>query len=375
MTDLKVVGIDPPGSYIKMELDARDWSQRDLAFILGQTEQQLNPLLSGKRAITPDMARLLGDAFGVAPQFFANLQSQYDLANAKTPDPAVRTRAQLQGAYPVRDMIRRGWIKAADAALLQLQVDRFFEADNDLETPSVAYAAKKTHYDTVNSNQIAWVYRVRQLAKQMDAPVFSAEKLKTKLSQIKSLMIDPESVREIPGILLSCGVRFVVVETLPGAKIDGVCTWIDEQSPVIGMSTLHDRVDNFWFVLRHEIEHVILGHGKDSFGIVDNLQGNALSVGDDIDEIERLANIAAGEFCVPAKKMDSFYARKHPYFSERDVLGFAALMEVHPAIVVGQLQRRMDRYDYLRKYQVPVRRFVIERAVTDGWGHVAEAEL
>ncbi|UZF90305.1 helix-turn-helix domain-containing protein [Bosea sp. NBC_00550] len=376
MTDLKVVGIDPPGNYIKIELDARGWSQRDLAFILGQTEQQLNPLLSGKRTITPDMARLLGDAFGVSPQFFANLQSQYDLANAKVPDPAVRTRARLQGTYPVRDMIRRGWINAADAALLQLQVDRFFEADNDHGTQKqIAYAAKKTHYNTTNSYQIAWVYRVRQLSRQIVTPEFSAEKLRSKLTQIRSLMIDPESVRDIPEILVSCGVRFVIVETLPGAKIDGVCTWLDDKTPVIGMSTLHDRIDNFWFVLRHEIEHVLLGHGKDSFGIVDHLQGDALSVGDDIEEIERIANIAAGEFCVPSKKMDSFYARKHPYFSERDVVGFAALMEVHPAIVVGQLQRRMDRYDYLRKYQVPVRRYVIERAVTDGWGHVAKAEL
>ncbi|KAK0360697.1 hypothetical protein LTR94_026287, partial [Friedmanniomyces endolithicus] len=71
-----------------MELEARGWSQRDLAFILGQTEQQLNPLLSGKRGITPDMARLLGDAFGASPQFFLNLQGRYDLQNAKEPDPA-----------------------------------------------------------------------------------------------------------------------------------------------------------------------------------------------------------------------------------------------------------------------------------------------
>ncbi len=50
-------------------------------------------------------------------------------------------------------------------------------------------------------------------------------------------------------------------------------------------------------------------------------------------------------------------------------------MGVHPGIVVGQLQKRMKRYDYLRKYQVPVRRYVATAAVTDGWGHVAEAHL
>ena len=109
--------------------------------------------------------------------------------------------------------------------------------------------------------------------------------------------------------------------------------------------------------------------------MVDHLSGdNSSDEKNDRDE-ERVANMAAADFCVPNQKMDSFYARKHPYFSERDVIGFASLMGVHPGIVVGQLQKRMKRYDYLRKYQVPVRRYVVSSAVTDGWGHIAEAHL
>jgi HTH-type transcriptional regulator/antitoxin HigA len=369
------VGIDPPGVFIKLELEARGWSQRDLAFILGQAEQQLNPLLAGKRAITPDMARLLGDAFDASPHFFLNLQGQYDLKNAKEPDPAVRTRAGLQASYPVRDMIRRGWVHDGEASLLQLQIDRFFEVANDQGLSKVAFAAKKTHYGETPPHQLAWVFRVRQLARQMQVPAFTPEKLRSALSKLRALMVDPEAIRNVPAILAGCGVRLVIVEVLPNAKIDGVCTWLDENSPVIGVSTLYDRLDNFWFVLRHEIEHVLQGDGKADFGIVDHLVGEGASDDESMTQEERVANAAATEFCVPRQKMDSFYARKNPYFSERDVIGFASLMNVHPAIVVGQLQRRMKRYDYLRKYQVPVRRYVITETVADGWGHVAEAHL
>jgi HTH-type transcriptional regulator/antitoxin HigA len=376
MANDNLVAIDPPGVFIKMELEARDWSQRDLAFIVGQTEQQLNPLLSGKRGITPDMARLLGDAFGISPHFFLNLQGRYDLQNAKEPDPAVRTRAGLQAQFPVRDMIRRGWIQDGEASLLQLQMDRFFEADNDSDSAplgKIAFAAKRTHYDETPSHQLAWVFRVRQLARRMAVENYSADKLQALLPKLKSLLVDAEAVAAVPALLSSAGVRFVVVEVLPGAKIDGVCTWLDDASPVIGMSTLYDRLDNFWFVLRHEIEHVLLGHGKHSIGMLDHLAGD--SGGKEEADEEVLANAQAADFCVPVTKMASFYARKHPYFSERDVLGFAALMTVHPAIVVGQLQRRMKRYDYLRKYQVPVRRHLLKDAVSDGWGNPAEAHL
>jgi HTH-type transcriptional regulator/antitoxin HigA len=375
MANTSNVGIDPPGVFIKLELEARGWSQRDLAFILGQTEQQLNPLLAGKRAITPDMARLLGHAFDASPHFFLNLQGQYDLKNAKEPDPAVRTRAGLQASYPVRDMIRRGWVRDGEASLLQLQIDRFFEVANDRQLGKIAFAAKKTHYDETPPHQLAWVFRVRQLARQMHVPAFSPEKLRAALSKLRALMVDPEAVRDVPAILAGCGVRLVIVEVLPNAKIDGVCTWLDENSPVIGMSTLYDRLDNFWFVSRHEIEHVLQGDGKTDVGIVDHLVGEGASDDESVPQEERIANAAAAEFCVPRQKMDSFYTRKNPYFSERDVIGFASLMNVHPAIVVGQLQRRMKRYDYLRKYQVPVRRYVVTETVTDGWGHVAEAHL
>lgn len=366
--------IDPPGSYIKEELEARGWSQRDLAYVLGMAEQQLSRLLSGSQAVTPDMARALGDAFDVSAEYFANLQTQYDLARAKAPDPAVKTRAALQLAFPIREMIRRGWIEDSDPALLELQVTRFFEADNLNEVPQLKFAAKRTHYDDDPPGQIAWLFRVRQLAKQIEVLPYSEAKLRDALRRLRTFVADPESIDQVPAILAECGVRFVVVESLPNAKIDGVCTWLDNRSPVIGMSIFYDRLDNFWFVLRHEIEHVLLGHGKQR-AILDNLEGDAASESQSVGEEEQMANAAAASFCIPREKMQSFYARKNPYFSERDVIGFASVMEVHPAIVVGQIQHMTRRYSFLRKYQVPIRKHIVSFAVTDGWGCIATASL
>ncbi len=100
-----------PGAYIKEEMEERDWSQRDLAFILGCSEQAINPILNGKRGISPELAKALGDAFDVPAEFFANLQQTYDLAQARKPDPSVAARRTMQSAYPVREMIKRGWIE------------------------------------------------------------------------------------------------------------------------------------------------------------------------------------------------------------------------------------------------------------------------
>src|SRR5580658_7917731 len=156
-----------PGTYIKEEMEERDWSQRDLAFILGCSEQAINPILNGKRAISPELAKALGDAFDVPAEFFANLQQAYDLAQARKPDPSVAARRHMQSTYPVREMIKRGWIEQSDAAMLETQLVRFFDVPSAEEIPYLAHAAKKSSYEEreVSPIQLAWLFRVRQIAK------------------------------------------------------------------------------------------------------------------------------------------------------------------------------------------------------------------
>ena len=97
-----------PGEFIREELEARGWAQRDLAFILGCAEQSVNQIISGKRGISPEMAKSLGDAFNVSAELFSNLQNAYDLSCSREPDPAISRRAKLQEHYPIREMIKAG---------------------------------------------------------------------------------------------------------------------------------------------------------------------------------------------------------------------------------------------------------------------------
>ena len=125
-----------PGEFIREELDARGWSQRDLAYILGVAEQAVNVIISGKRGISPEMAKSLGEAFNVSAEYFANLQKIYEMANARAPDPAIARRAKLQSVFPVREMIKREWLADTDISLIELQMMRFFRK-NSLDQNSV----------------------------------------------------------------------------------------------------------------------------------------------------------------------------------------------------------------------------------------------
>jgi len=359
-----------PGVYIKEEMDVRGWSQRDLAFILGCSEQAINPILNGKRGISPEMAKALGLAFDVPAEFFANLQQAYDLSQARMPDPSVALRRDMQSLYPVREMIKRGWIEPSDATMLETQLTKFF---GDQAIPYMAHAAKKTSYEEreIAPAQLAWLFRVRQIAQSISVPSYSEKTLRSSLPDLQQLLLSAEETRNVPRILMECGVRFIIVEKLPSAKIDGVCFWLDGKSPVIGLSMQHDRIDNFWFVLRHEIEHVLLKHGQEEEMIDTDLDGQAIS----ISEEERLANDAASEFCAPSDKLSSFLARKHPFYYEKDVVAFSRLMQRHPGIVIGQIRKKLGRWDYLTRHLVKVRQHVLPGAIADGWGQVVPVSL
>ena len=373
MRKTKTAPIDHPGEIIADELEARGWSQSDLAFILGIKVPQLNTLLKGKSGISNDLAVALGDAFDMQPEFFANLQKIYDLSRAKKPDPGVKTRAFWRAVFPVREMINRGWIEETEPDLLDLQMMRFFGKNRVEDIPFVgngeigAHAAKKSDYESTTPIQFAWLHRVKKIAESMDCPLYSEQLLRNSLASIRAHMTDLDDLIHIPEILRKCGVRLVFVEALHGSKIDGVCVWVDGQ-PVIGMSLRLDRLDNFCFVLRHEIEHVLLGHGKaETFSPVDEFDGNYEGT-DNLPKEEILANNAAGEFCVPRQQLNSFILRKSPFISERDVLGFSARMEIHPAVVIGQIQNKTKKYAWLRKYQTGIRQHLMEWKSKDGWG-------
>ena len=375
MTSERYDLVDHPGVFIREELEARGWNQTDLAYILGCPAPSVNVILSGKRGISPDMAKAFADAFDVSAELFLNLQRMYDLSRAESANPSIAKRARLQNHYPVREMINRGWFVDTDAELLEAQMARFFEVSGVDKVPHLPHAAKKTDYEDVPPVQLAWLFRVKQIAKEMVTPRYSAKKLNAALHELAALLTEPEEVRHVPKILAECGVKLVFVEQLPSSKIDGVCFWLDKASPVIGMSLRHDRIDNFWFVLRHEIEHVLKEHGKTKEIIDYSLEGDRAGTGESVDEQERVANAAGADFCVQQVEMNKFYLRKAPFISERDVLGFAARLEIHPGLVVGQIHNRTGKFNYLRKHLKPIRKHILPSAVVDGWGDIAPVEL
>jgi HTH-type transcriptional regulator/antitoxin HigA len=364
----------PPGEFIREELEARDWSQVELAQILGKPTQAVNEVLLGKRGITPDMALALAEAFGTSAELWMNLETSYRLSLSRGTDSQIAKRAKLYSFAPVNEMQKRGWIpKGTDSSSVERAILSFFEVESLDAQPHFAAAARKaTSYAETTPSQMAWLYRAKHLAELVEVTAtYSKELLRNSLARIRALAADPQELRHLPKTLADAGIRLVVIEHLPKTKIDGAAFWLDADSPVIALSCRYDRVDSIWHTVTHELAHIWNEDGRDGTVQIDSsIVGADRVPSSERPASERKIDEMACSLLVPPDELNSFIRRVRPMYSKVRIIQFANKIGIHPGIVVGQLQHREEiGYQHSREMLVKVREILTATALTDGWGY------
>jgi len=363
----------PPGEFLREELEARNWTQVDLATIMGRTSRLVNEIVNAKRAITPETAKALGEAFGTSPELWMNLESVWQLSKVRNSSDGIRRRAKLYEKFPVKEIIKRGWIRSSDNSdVLESLFRNFFELESIEDEPQLMGAFRRSEIsDNLKMVHLAWLYRAKKLAESLPVTKFTDAKLDKCFLELRSLFHAPEEVRKVPEILSRSGIRFLVIEPFPGSKIDGVCFWLNNQTPVVALSLRLDRIDNFWFTLLHELRHVANRDGLETPMVDVDLESEQYSDNDVNSAQENLANLEARDLLIPAEEIKNFIARVSPLYSRSRVIGFSDRIGVHPGIVVGRLHHMGEiPWANLNEKLVKIREIIAGSSITDGWGHI-----
>jgi len=356
-----------PGEEIRKQIIERNWTQADLARIIERPLQTVNAIIKGKKTITPEMAVSLAAAFGTKPEKWMKLELEYRLSLTKTNPKKIEKRARLYDYAPIKDMEKRGWIPCVTSNDEQERVlCRFFEINSLNEEPQINVATRKpTVTQNLTAEQKAWCFRAKHLGKTLQVSPLKKSALKIASQKLRELAAFPEEARHIPKMLADCGIRFLVIEPLHNCKMDGATIWLDEDSPIIALSIRYDRIDAFWFTLLHELCHVI----HEDASIDDDLFGEGQLPSIAKVANERKADLEASDTLVPSEKLNSFVLRVSPLYSKKRIIQFAHTVQIHPGIIVGQLQYRGEiGYSANREMLVKIRDIVANSALTDGWG-------
>lgn len=86
-----------PGRALKLELDTRGVSANKLALALRVPSGRITDIVNGKRGISAETALRFARYFGNSPQFWLNLQKNYELAVAER-EVGEKIRAEVEQA-------------------------------------------------------------------------------------------------------------------------------------------------------------------------------------------------------------------------------------------------------------------------------------
>ena len=350
----------PPGEYLRDELEERGWTVTEFSEIIGRPIQAVSGILNAKKEITTETAMAISAALGTTPELWLNLQTRYRLylqrtaANRVDLTPVAR-RARLRNVIPLAEVRSRGWIPdTRDLDETESAVCCLLEIESLEEKPAFALAARRLNrMEPITIKQSAWLGRVRRVAEAQQVERFDAEALGALAPRLPRMLRDgPDELARLPALLGECGVCLVFCEGLRGGKLDGAVTFLGDGRPVIGLTTRNNRFDSLLFTLLHECAHLTLGHITPQSGAI--LDDDVTEAKTDPDEIA--ADEQASTWLFPGKL-------RIRSTSVSEIVQAATDHNVHPSVVIGQIQRLTDNWSLHRAHIPRVRPTLLDEGL------------
>jgi HTH-type transcriptional regulator/antitoxin HigA len=324
-----------PIDAIKFRMEQAGLKPADLVPFIGPAGR-VSEILSGKRQLTLEMVRALSSGLGIP-------------AKVLIQKPAEGVQSQNWDTALVKTMAQRGYFgsKTLKTNTKAELIDSFLGTFGGLQ-PAALY--RKTVFRvaprTDKNALLAW--RLRVLQRAADVSV-TTEYQKTStpafLQEVVRLSTDPQGPLRAVSHLAEQGIKLVIEPHLPKTHLDGATILTDKAHPIIGLTLRHDRPDNFWFTLIHELAHIALHYesGMEAFYDEELQASNVIEV----DAAERAADALAEETILPNSKWEISAAKYTP--SPMAAESLARELGVQAAVIAGMIRFKHQNYYYLNK--------------------------
>jgi len=319
---------------------AQGLSQRLLAERLGMKEQQIQRY-EQERYLTANLMRVAEIAEALQLDLIAFFESRNDTILNKV---APNLRGDFDASkLPIKEMKKRGWL--SHIRLPERVTGPLSDVDLAAAFVSQAIGSNSMHRQHIRAGSmhdeyslLAWKARVFLKAKLSETsnklPNFSGQAVVSKLVSLSTRLDGP---KEVVGLLRDHGVILVFERHMPSTHLDGAAMLLNGEIPVIGLTLRHDRLDNFWFTLLHELGHIFCHRDQGlREGFFDEEGAPSLN------ELESQADEFAESAFIPNEVWRKSFVR---FTTAREqVIQFAKERGVSSAIVAGRIRR--ERKDW-----------------------------
>jgi HTH-type transcriptional regulator/antitoxin HigA len=333
-----------PIEAILFRMDQQNLGKKDLIPYFGSLSK-VSEVLSRKRTLSLAMIRKLHSGLGIPA----------DVLIAGSDEEGIDLGSEPQYEYskfPLQEMLERGYFAGFNGDLKRAKeyaedLVRKFMRGMGGDSTNLALLRAPLHQNgsKLMDDYALLTWRIAVLSKaRRQRPsngyvegTITADWLRD-LAKLSRFEQGPRLAQEF---LADSGIALVIEEHFKKTYLDGAAM-LDDDMPIVALTLRHDRLDNFWFALMHELVHV-QKHLKKSTShlfIADNLDDKTRS-----SKEEREADDGAREALIPLGEWNNSAAKVMP--TAENVIALANKLRIHPAIVAGRVRYEANNWRIL----------------------------
>jgi HTH-type transcriptional regulator/antitoxin HigA len=328
--------IDPPDPVdaILFRMEQQGLTPKDMIKYLG-SQSRVSEVLNRKRPLSLAMIRNLHDGLDIPLEVLIG-QTEDQKQNV----------AHSWKDFPFAIMVKRGYFPNHKNKLSEAKkkspelLGNLLAVLGDDRQANIYY---RLLADDFNANALkAWQARITHIALEEKLPSFTHNTLSRALfRQIVKLSYFNDGPRLAKELLNKKGIHVIFLSQLPKTYLDGACFYAPDHHPVIGMTLRHDRLDNFWFTIIHELAHIYLHLNNPELAFFDNTEQ---WIADTNDPHEQAANLFTKETLIPGNDWEKINNSLEIEHSTKILYDWANKLEISPAIIAGRI--RWETKDY-----------------------------
>jgi HTH-type transcriptional regulator / antitoxin HigA len=321
-----------PVAAIQFRMEQQGLKPKDLVQYLG-SPSKVSEILNGKRPLTLAMIRRLHDGLGIPAEVL--IDERCERLPAEVPVKK----------FPLKVMYERGWFNWFSGSWNEAREQgedlllRFFNNNLNLEEIPALHRQNVRSGSEENPYALhAWKTRVIRVAtaRQIKTPFDAAAINEKFVNNLRALSLHADGPKLAVSLLEQYGIPVVIESHLKGTHLDGAALRMAGGAPVMALTLRHDRLDNFWFCLFHELAHVtkhLSGDKADAF--FDNLDAKASGVETEADKF-------ALDGLIPPTEWAKI--KRAPRLTTKRIIEEARRLVVHPAVIAGRIRREKQDY-------------------------------
>lgn len=337
------VNVDPIEA-ILFRMDQMNLSKKDLVPYMGSLPK-VSEVLSRKRPLSLSMIRKLHSGLGISADILISGSDEVDLDLATDPHYDYLK-------FPLQEMLDRGYFDGFKGDIKHVKeyaedlVRKFMRGiQGNSINPALLRAPLHQNASRLMDEYALLIWRIAVLKKarsQKPSATYVEGSITTEwMRDLAKLSRFDKGPRLAQEFLADIGIVLVVEEHFKKTYLDGAAM-LDNEMPVVALTLRHDRLDNFWFALIHELVHIQKHLKKDSSDvfIADNLDDKTRTSSQ-----EKEADQGAKEALIPMSEWNNSAVKDTPTYES--AIELANKLRIHPAIVAGRVRHETGNWRLL----------------------------